>query len=91
MNNWQSIVLISIPVLLLIILKKIIMAQETLDALMAKATAAETSLTNIKADITKIKEGLPTTGGLTADEVATLSSKLDALAGSADALDKENE
>jgi len=67
------------------------MAQETLDALMAKATAAETSLTNIKADITKIKEGLPTTGGLTADEVATLSSKLDALAGSADALDKENE
>jgi ABC-type transporter Mla subunit MlaD len=67
------------------------MSQEILDSLNAKADAAAASLTNIKTDITKIKESLPTEGGLTADEVAQLSAKLDAVVSQADSLDKENE
>lgn len=66
------------------------MSQETLDQLTAKINGVTTSLDNIKADITKIKEGLPTEGGLTAEEVATLSASLDAAVSKADALDQEN-
>lgn len=81
------------------------MADETLQELKALAQRASagmdqanTSLANIKEDITRIKDGLPTAGGLTADEVAQLkvdlegaAGKAEATAASADALDKENE
>ncbi len=87
------------------ILKQQKMAQETLDQLLAKVTAQETSIaslttsvSNIAADIQRIKDSLPTEGGLTAEEVAALSARLDeastAAAGAAtqaDTLDKENE
>ena len=72
------------------ILNKQTMAQETLDALIAKADAATTSLANIRQDIVTIKENLPASGGLTEAEVATLSAKLDSLAGEAAQLDSEN-
>lgn len=67
------------------------MSQETLDQLTGKVSAVTTSLTNIKDDITRIKDSLPTSGGLTEAEVAALSSQLDAAVTSADTLDKENE
>lgn len=67
------------------------MSQETLDQLTAKVNAVTTSLTNIKDDITRIKEGLPTSGGLTEAEVSALSAQLDAAVSAADSLDKENE
>lgn len=67
------------------------MGQEVLDELKAKANAAATSLANIRADITKIKEDLPTAGGLTEAEVAELRTELDTTAAVADTLDKENE
>lgn len=67
------------------------MSQETLDALMAKAESATTSLINIRQDIADIKASLPTEGGLTAEEVAQLAAKLDTLSGDAAQLDSENE
>lgn len=67
------------------------MSKEILDQLTAKADALETSLSNIREDITDIKNSLPAEGGLTAEEVATLSAKLDGLVNTADTLDKENE
>lgn len=82
---------IATTALLLIIIKKISMSQETLDQLTGKVSAVTTSLTNIKDDITRIKDSLPTSGGLTEAEVAALSSQLDAAVVSADTLDKENE
>ena len=75
----------------LIIYKLKIMSQEILNQLTAKADALETSLSNIREDITDIKNSLPAEGGLTAEEVATLSAKLDGLVNTADTLDKENE
>ncbi len=73
--------------------------------MLAKVTAQEisiasltTSVSNIAVDIQRIKDSLPTEGGLTAEEVAALSARLDevstAAAGAAtqaDNLDKENE
>lgn len=60
------------------------MSQQTLDQLLAKLNEQEaaidsiaTSVTNIDADIDVIKENLPTSGGLTEAEVATLSAALD--------------
>jgi predicted nucleic acid-binding Zn-ribbon protein len=67
------------------------MSQEILDQLTAKVNAVTTSLANIKDDITRIKDSLPTSGGLTEAEVADLSAKLDAAVSQADTLDKENE
>lgn len=67
------------------------MSQEILDQLTGKVSAVTTSLTNIKDDITRIKDSLPTSGGLTEAEVAALSSQLDAAVTAADTLDKENE
>jgi hypothetical protein len=75
-------------------IKKIIkittMSQTVLDQLTAKADAAAASLVNIRQDIATIKASLPAEGGMTADEVAILSAKLDAVAGDAAALDSEN-
>ena len=73
------------------ILKQTTMSNDVLQELQTKVDAANTSLTNIRADIQKIKDSLPAEGGLTADEVATLRASLDGLAGNADALDKEND
>lgn len=81
---------LTVPISLLIIIKKLSMSQETLDSLMAKVTRSETALTNIRADIQAIKDGLPTSGGLTAAEVATLSDRLETAAAGAEALDSEN-
>lgn len=49
------------------------------DALQAASDATQGSLTEIRQDIADIKSGLPTSGGLTADEVTALSGRLDAL------------
>lgn len=67
------------------------MSQEILDELQGKVNEANTSLTNIRADIQKIKDSLPAEGGLTAAEVATLRESLAGLASGAAALDAENE
>lgn len=81
------------------------MGQEQLDALNAKIDTQEqkidvlTTVTgNIREDITRIKEGLPTSGGLTEAEVGALSTRLDTLGQKTDtaiaevqALDQENE
>lgn len=67
------------------------MSQEILNELTGKVTGLKTSLTNIQGDITRIKNGLPTTGGLTEEEVATLRGELDTAVSQADSLDKENE
>lgn len=77
--------------LLVQLLKKVTMSQEILAELQSKVDAANTSLTNIRADIQKIKDTLPAEGGLTADEVASLRTSLDSLASGAAALDAENE
>lgn len=65
------------------ILKLQIMSDQNLQELLAKVLnleqsgiATAESLTNIAADITAIKEGLPATGGLTEEEVSTLRSSL---------------
>lgn len=60
------------------------------DALNAKVDAMATALTNIRQDITDIKNGLPASGGLTAEEVAALSAKLDGVVADAQQLDSEN-
>lgn len=87
------------------ILNIVTMSQETLAQLKALAQRANaaldtqtTALTNIAGDITRIKDGLPTTGGLTEAEVADLkadmegvATKAETAASAADALDKENE
>lgn len=73
------------------ILKIVTMSQENLDLLLGRVSGLETSLTNIKEDITRIKDSLPAEGGLTAEEVATLSAALDSAVSKADTLDKENE
>lgn len=73
------------------ILKNTTMAQDTLDQLTAKVDSVTTSLTNIKEDITRIKDSLPAEGGLTAEEVAALSAKLDAAVSAATTLDEENQ
>lgn len=87
------------------ILKIVNMSQEILQELQQKADAAttalnnaNTSLTNISADIQRIKDSLPAEGGLSAAEVEQLRSSLDGVvttasntAAAADALDKENE
>lgn len=73
------------------ILKLLEMSKEILDQLMAKVDQANTSLTNIRADIIRIKDSLPTTGGLTAEEVTVLAGRLDTLANDINTLDKENE
>lgn len=61
-----------------------------IDDLTAKVGLIQTALTSIRADITAIKNSLPTSGGLTADEVAQLSAKLDAAVSDAQELDGEN-
>lgn len=67
------------------------MSKENYDALKGQVDQVVSSLTNIKDDITRIKENLPTDGGLTADEVATLRADLTAAVDKAVALDQENE
>lgn len=67
------------------------MGKETADELKALAKATATSLANIRADITTIKESLPTAGGLTEGEVDELRTELNNVATEADVLDKENE
>lgn len=60
------------------------------DALNAKVDALAASLAGIRADITAIKNSLPADGGMTADEVAALSTKLDTVVSDAAELDSEN-
>lgn len=67
-----------------IIIKKLTMSELNLQELLTKVQGLEqsgvemqTSLTNIAGDITAIKEGLPATGGLTEEEVATLRTSLE--------------
>lgn len=60
------------------------------DALNAKVDALAASLKAIRQDITDIKNGLPASGGLTADEVTALSARLDAVVSDAAELDGEN-
>jgi hypothetical protein len=50
----------------------------------------ETALTNIKQDIQDIKDGIPDTGGLNAEETAQIKQRLSAVVTSAEALDSEN-
>ncbi len=73
------------------ILKQSTMAQETLAELKAYAQETQTSLTNIKGDITRIVENLPAEGGLSAEEVADLRNTLIATRDQAKALDEENQ
>lgn len=63
---------------------------EVTDALNAKIDAVTASITNIRADIADIKAGLPATGGMTAEEVAALSARLDGVVTAAAELDAEN-
>lgn len=51
----------------------------------------EAALTNIRQDITDIKDGLPDTGGLSAAETAAVKARLETLVTGAEALDAENE
>jgi hypothetical protein len=60
------------------------------DALNAKVDALSSSLDSIRADIQTIKDGLPGSGGMTADEVAALDTKLGTVVDKAAALDSEN-
>lgn len=71
--------------------KLLTMAEEILNELRAHVTATNQSLTNIREDITRIVQGLPQDGGLTAEEVSILRQDLTALSSNADTLDKENE
>lgn len=68
---------------------KIMSAAEDLQALVARLTASQaslkTSLDSIKAGIGTIVAGLPATGGLTADEVASLKASLTTAADTEDA------
>lgn len=73
------------------LLKITTMSQEILDELNNKVLGLKNSLTNIKADIQKIKDSLPTTGGLTEAEVASLRTSLDEAGTQAAELDAENE
>jgi len=87
------------------ILNLLKMANETLQELLTRVQGLEQSavqtmqsLSNIDADIDRIKEGLPQTGGLTEAEVVELRSSLDqaqtAITAAKDAaasLDLENE
>lgn len=91
MNIGTTIIQASIVALLLLILKKVIMSQETLDALKSQVTQITGSLTNIKDDIQRIKDSLPVTGGLTEAEVTDLKGALDAAVAQASTLDQENE
>jgi septal ring factor EnvC (AmiA/AmiB activator) len=50
----------------------------------------EAALTNIKQDIQDIKDGLPPSGGLTAEQVAQIKERLSAVVTSAESLDAEN-
>jgi len=61
-------------------------AQELLD----KVAAFRASLVAIRGDIQTIKDGLPPTGGLTAEEVETLRVALDDAVTDAAGLDAEN-
>lgn len=49
------------------------------DVLAGKVDLIQAALTDIRGDITDIKNGLPASGGMSADEVAALGTKLDAL------------
>lgn len=60
------------------------------DAINAKVDLLSGALKDIRQDITDIKAGLPTDGGMTADEVAALSAKLDGVVSDAQELDGEN-
>lgn len=60
------------------------------DALNAKVDALAASVKNIRQDIADIKASLPTDGGMSADEVAALSAKLDGVVSDAAELDSEN-
>lgn len=59
------------------------------DAINAKVDALAAALTNIRNDITAIKNSLPA-GGMSADEVAALSARLDTVVTDAQELDTEN-
>lgn len=72
------------------ILQEIKRMSEQSDALNAKVDALQASVTAIRQDITDIKNSLPASGGLTAEEVAALSAKLDGVVADAAELDSEN-
>lgn len=96
---------IATTALLLITIKKISMANESLQELLDRIGALEQggvqtaqSLTNIAADITRIKDSLPTSGGIDAAGVEQLRTKLtnaetaiNAAQSQAAGLDLENE
>jgi len=72
-----------------ILLRKVNAMSEASDALNKKVDDLAAALANIRGDITEIKNNLPT-GGMTADEVAALSTKLDTVVADAQQLDSEN-
>jgi uncharacterized membrane protein YgaE (UPF0421/DUF939 family) len=77
--------LILIGVLISIIINLFYM--EELKALILRIS---TGVDNIKADITRIKENLPATGGLTEAQVAELRTSLEDAAAKVESLDAEN-
>lgn len=66
------------------------MSDENYQALKGQIDQIQTSVTNIKGDITRIKDSL-NPDGLTAAEVAQLKLDLAGVVTAADELDKENE
>ena len=60
--------------------------QAKLDAVLEKQTQTGTAITNIAEDIRRIKESIPTSGGLTEAEAQALSATLDTVLANADAL-----
>lgn len=75
---------------LLRIARKLTTMSEQSDAMNKKVDDLSSSVKSIRQDITDIKNSLPASGGLSADEVAALSTKLDAVASDAAELDSEN-
>lgn len=73
-----------------LILKELRIMSAVTDALNAKIDAITASVAAIRQDIADIKAGLPTSGGMSADEVAALSARLDTLATTVAELDSEN-
>jgi hypothetical protein len=73
------------------LIKLAIMSNAALEAAKAKVGEIETRLTNIEEDISRIKENLPSEGGLTEAEVAELNTTLDNVIAKAKGLDEANE
>lgn len=64
---------------------------EALDNAVAKVDLLESRLTGIQNDINFIKSKLPTSGGMTAEEVAVLNTRLDAALARATDIDAQTD